>query len=146
MRELSRTHRVPLALAAVLLLTGCPNDLTVSVQEGSTIDQLTFVVNGSGNGPEEVPMFFVESCAATYGGDADVYWHFEADSDPRPIHELQYGQVAYGYRTRTQARPLRVAGCYTVAYGGREALYFTVSRDGRAIEIGQAQAKSLADK
>lgn len=88
-------------------------------------------------------MLIVESCAATYGGPADVYWHLEPDADPSSIQRLEYGRVPDGYKALKEARPLGQPGCYTVAYGGEEELYFRVFEDGRTSEIGQDEARRL---
>ena len=55
-------------IAATLLLTACPSDVAVTIAANSTAGDLTFEVTGADGGAEELSMFLVESCEATYGG------------------------------------------------------------------------------
>ena len=147
MKLLTARTRAGLVLSGLVVLTACPMDVHVSVRNGSTMQNLTFVVSrGTRGGPTELPLFFVESCSAIFSGPSDEYWRIEASANPTPISELTFGQTPEGYTTKTAPRPLNPNACYAAVFGGAEEVYFATDASGQVSEISQEAAKGRIAK
>lgn len=117
--------RLPVALpiVAILLVLGCPPRAFVSV-EGSSVEELTFVISASKN--EEVPIGFGVLVVSTCGADGrtgdNVYWKI-AEEDPSSkngVVRVRYGVTPSGFKQLVPPRAIN-KGCLdvtTLASGG----------------------------
>lgn len=140
----SRSH-VALLMLTSATLVGCPADIVVGIEEGSTLSDLTFTVSmGSRERPTALPMFLVESCASIFSGPRDEFWRLEAADDPEEVERLGYGVSPSGYREVAAARQLEPNRCYAVTFGGGDELYFVGDDAGGIAVVTQDEAKQLA--
>jgi hypothetical protein len=116
------------------ITSGCPQELAVWIEPGSTVQRLTFGVAQSRGGPPvaDLKAFEVNRCASR-GVDETTVWLIEAASEaPKPTR-ITYGTVPAGFTLRTGPQPI-VPGCYRVHVSGSGALRFAVDADGRLHE------------
>jgi hypothetical protein len=132
-------------MLAAVALVGCPADLAMGIEEGSTLSALTFTVSmGSRERPTALPMFLVESCGSIFFGPRDEFWRLEAGDDPEEVGRLGYGVSPSGYREATAPRRLEPNRCYAVTFGAGDELYFVGDDAGGIAVITQEEAKQLA--
>jgi hypothetical protein len=118
-----------LALAA--LVTGCPKDTAIWVQEGSTAGNLVFVLGKEPGKPEPVGIgvLSVRPCGATEGDRATALWIIEGSGGTQPLERVRYGITPQDFVATVEAKPIG-PGCYRVDISGSGETTFEIDRSG----------------
>lgn len=143
--------RIPLSgstltlAAAVLLLTGCPQDIAISLRDGSTVRDLVFILSRGHSGrPTTFSMFLVQTCTSASFGNVDEYWRITASDNSVPVTEMRFGVTPQGYNTVRAPRQLAADECYSVSAAGKADLYMVADSSGRVSEITKEEAMRIA--
>jgi hypothetical protein len=144
MLGIQRLLRLGVLAISGIMLGGCPSDVRVDIQPGSTLDHLTFTISRGASGKgTELSGFLVEACASAFTGPSKKFWLLEPVNNPPRIDHLSYGTSPEGYRATIAPQRLERGSCYTVAYGGTSELYFVIDGAGAIRKIDKEEARRL---
>lgn len=128
LREMKMRYGVSLALVGIaILVTGCPKQTAIWVEEGSTSTRLLFRI-ASERGAEVPVNFQVLNVSRCESGER--YWVISSTHEGvSPPLQVQYGVVPEGYATSVEAKPLG-PGCYLASVIGTGRATFTIDDEG----------------
>ena len=117
-------------LPFALLLTACPQNITIHIADGSTADHLTFTFSENRGLRRSVQIrgLWVRLCDTER-----KVWEIEGMAGADTIERIIYGVVPQGFLVRTPAERLG-PGCYEVDVAGSgESERFVVQENGNVI-------------
>ena len=127
------------ALAPVL--AACPQNLSIDLVPGSTVEDLRFKIsNHAGTADSgELLLFKVIEFGGIHGPGAETtLWEIALDSSgSERVGEVRYGMPPAGFRTEIAPSGLPPGGRY-YATGGSAGVEFRVARDGTVTEFNPA--------
>lgn len=138
--RISTTRRASSWLACLLtpLLAGCPQDLSITVADGSTAGDLRFAISNYVETAEsgELSRFSVIELGGIHGpGTETTLWDVSHESEGTTrVSEVVYGTPPPGFRTVVAPMILVTGGRY-YATGGSARVEFRVASDGTVTEF-----------
>ena len=123
------TSLARVAVVSVALLAGCRNAASLSLEAGSTMASLRFVLSDDG-APAAITAFRVDRCNARGSPTPESHWLTLAPDTAETIARIAYGTPPPGWRSVQGPQPM-VAGCYRAAIANAPPLEFEVLPDGQ---------------
>jgi hypothetical protein len=140
----TQAARRALAVAGVVLVTGCPQKVAMWIAPGSSSQNLVFLLGSERGRPSDVAEWRISvwACSdSTPNRLGRMMWEANVFGADRAalVHSVRYGEAPRGFKTVISAQPL-VPGCYVAAVG--QAIRFFVQPDGSIADRGPAWSRS----